>query len=62
MERTLRLSSIACQESALQGLEHWEHAYPEQIHKIIDEFLERETLNDSGLHQYALAAREGIVL
>lgn len=60
MEKTLKLDSIACQESALHGLGHWEHAYPKRIHKIIDKFLSRKNI-DTGLISYARAAREGYV-
>ena len=38
MESTLQLDSIACQESALHGLGHWQHHYPQRVGKIIDKF------------------------
>jgi hypothetical protein len=38
MESTLQLDSIACRESALHGLGHWQHAYPERVGEIIDKF------------------------
>lgn len=62
MEQTLRLESIACQEAALHGLGHWNHAYPERIKKIIEDFLERTPDIDPDLHEYALAAHYGMVL
>lgn len=62
MERTLWLNSIACQESALHGLGHWKSKYPEQVIRIIDEFLKREKSLHPDLQNYALAARSGCVL
>ena len=41
MQRTLELPSIACQESALHGLGHWETHYPKQVETIINNFLEK---------------------
>jgi hypothetical protein len=38
MESTLELDSIACQESALHGLGHWQHQYPEHVGEIINKF------------------------
>ena len=38
MESTLQLDSIACRESALHGLGHWQHHYPQRIGEIIDKF------------------------
>jgi hypothetical protein len=38
MESTLQLDSIACRESALHGLGHWQHQYPERVGEIIDKF------------------------
>jgi hypothetical protein len=38
MDSTLQLDSIACRESALHGLGHWQHAYPERVGGIIDRF------------------------
>jgi hypothetical protein len=62
MQRTIQLDSVACQESALHGLGHWAFAYPEQVHPIVDEFLKHHPDPDTHLHQYALAARRGMVL
>ena len=38
MESTLQLDSIACRESALHGLGHWQHEYPQQVGEIINRF------------------------
>jgi hypothetical protein len=38
MDSTLQLDSIACRESALHGLGHWQHEYPEQVGDIINRF------------------------
>ena len=38
MESTLQLDSIACRESALHGLGHWQRAYPEHVGEIINKF------------------------
>ncbi len=62
MEQTLKLKSIACQEGALHGLGHWARAYRDRIKKIIDEFLGRTPNIDDDLREYALAARQGMVL
>jgi hypothetical protein len=37
MTSTLQLDSIACRESALHGLGHWQHKYPERVGEIINE-------------------------
>lgn len=60
MEKTLGLKSIACQESALHGLGHWNHAYPGQVEAVIDVFLQQNS--ETPLHGYAAAARNGCVL
>jgi hypothetical protein len=38
MDSTLQLDSVACRESALHGLGHWQHEYPEQVGDIINRF------------------------
>jgi hypothetical protein len=38
MGSTLQLDSIACRESALHGLGHWQHQYPQRVGEIIDKF------------------------
>jgi hypothetical protein len=62
MESTLYLDSIACRESALHGLGHWQHAYPERVGEIIDKFsMTRPTLPEK-LQAYMKAAYTGYVL
>ena len=41
MTETLKIESIACQESELHGLGHWHAAYPAEVGLIIDRFLSR---------------------
>jgi hypothetical protein len=60
MERTLNLPSIACQESALHGLGHWQCADPKRIEPVIDRFLSQKVIRPE-LREYALAARKGMV-
>jgi len=57
----LELDHIACQESALHGLGHWAHSYPERVEKIVDEFLTHNENLRPELKQYALQARSGKV-
>lgn len=61
MEKTLKLDSIACQESALHGLGHWRSAYPEHVHQVISDFLNRTKDIDEALKNYALNARDWYV-
>ncbi len=60
MQRTLKIDSIACRESALHGLAHWSHYYPE-VERIIDAFLKRHPTLRPDLRTYAKAARHGRV-
>ncbi|NWF67935.1 MAG: hypothetical protein HXY40_02500 [Chloroflexi bacterium] len=62
MESTIQLDALACQESALHGLGHWQQAYPARVEKIIDRFLASRSAVSAELKQYALAARGGCVL
>lgn len=62
MERVLTLESIACQESALHGLGHWQHQCPDAVTAIIDRFLKNATGRDARLVAYAKSARCGCVL
>jgi hypothetical protein len=39
MKQVLSLPSIACQESALHGLGHWQRQYPAVVGEAIDEYL-----------------------
>jgi hypothetical protein len=62
MDSTLQLDSIACRESALHGLGHWQHAYPERIGEIIDTFSMRRPDLPEELRAYMLNAYVGYVL
>jgi hypothetical protein len=61
MTRTLKLPSLACQESALHGFGHWHYYYPKETQTIIDAFLKGEPTMNVELKAYALAARAGCV-
>ncbi len=61
MAHALELRHLACRESALHGLGHWETADPERVHGIIDGWLARNPDLPSTLQEYARAAREGQV-
>jgi len=62
MEEILKLDSIACQESALRGLGHWELFYPTEVATIVDQYLKDNPNLRTELKAYALNAREGNVL
>ena len=62
MAGTLRLDSVACQESALHGLGHWRSGYPEQIAAIIEDYLQTTLHLLPGLQAYARSAASGCVL
>jgi hypothetical protein len=62
MEATLQIDSVACRESSLHGLGHWQLYYPERVQSIIDAFLQTHTGLRDELHSYALQARRGYVL
>ena len=62
MESTLQLDSIACRESALHGLGHWQHAYPKRVGEIIDRFSMNEPALPEKLRTYMLNAYTGYVL
>ena len=62
MARILGFKSIACQESALHGLGHWQRGHDRQVSAIIDGFLEANPDLDTRLVSYANAARCGCVL
>jgi hypothetical protein len=62
LELTLRLDSIACQESALHGLGHWHFYYPKQAEAIISTFLENQSGVREELQTYALNASRGCIL
>jgi hypothetical protein len=62
MERILHLDSLACQESALHGLGHWQPEYEARVAAIIDNFCEASPESDPRLLAYAKSARCGCVL
>ena len=62
MESTLQLGSMACCESALHGLGHWQQYYPQRIAGIIDTFLQNHKTMREELRTYALSASRGCVL
>jgi hypothetical protein len=62
MEDILNLDSIACQESALHGLSHWNQVAGSRVAEIVDGFLTRTPNGRSELLTYARAARSGCVL
>ena len=61
MESTLQLDSIACRESALHGLGHWQHAYPKRVGEIIDKFSMTQPELPEKLKTYMLNAYVGYV-
>ena len=62
MESTLQLDSIACRESALHGLGHWQHQYPERVGEIIDNFSMSHRDLPKNLEAYMMNAYVGYVL
>ena len=62
MGRILAMDSLACQESALHGLGHWQRQYPAQVKTIVDRFLGNFVDLDTRLVTYAKSARAGCVL
>ena len=62
LESTLQLDSIACRESALHGLGHWQHYYPQRVGEIIDAFLMKHRVLPKELETYAVNAYTGYVL
>lgn len=59
MRRALSLPSAACQESALHGLGHWHHEYPQQVEQIVDVFIASGKERRPELIGYAKSARIG---
>jgi hypothetical protein len=56
MEKTLKLPSIAVQESAIHGLNHWGISYPERCTTILKQFAKLNSQMRSELSQYVSAA------
>jgi len=62
MARILGFKWLACQESDLHGLGHWQRGHDRQVSAIIDGFLDADPDIDTRLIRYANAARCGCVL
>ena len=62
MESTLQIDSMACRESALHGLGHWQPYYPQQVTQIINTFINRQGAMREELRTYATSASRGCVL
>lgn len=62
MESTLQLDSIACRESALHGLGHWQRHYPDRVGEIIDKFSMTQRELPEKLQAYMMNAYTGYVL
>lgn len=61
MENILvKATNRACQEGALHGLNHWQHAYPQKVSAAIDRYLRLNTV-DEDLRLYAQWAKQGRV-
>ena len=61
LEQILSLDCLACRESALHGLGHWQHCYPERVREIIDRAMSHGTDWPMQLVAYARSARMGCV-
>ena len=62
MARILSFNSLACQESALHGLGHWQRDHDREVSAIIDCFLDANPDTDTRRIRYASSARCGGVL
>lgn len=61
MKQVLALDSVACQESALHGLGHWQGHYPDLVRTVVDDYLAAQQIARPELREYALQARRGYV-
>lgn len=62
MGSILSIDHSHCIESALHGLGHWHASYPDQVTRIVDEFLAgRGAMISPDLKSYAQSARSGLV-
>jgi hypothetical protein len=61
MTRALQIEHVACQESALHGLGHWERHNEDRVQAIIDDWLAKHPQSPPALRAYAEAARSGNV-
>jgi hypothetical protein len=62
LESTLKLDSLACQESALHGLGNWHLYYPGRVEGIINNFLQSQKELREELRTYVMNAYRGCVL
>ncbi len=62
LERTLKLKSEACKESALHGLGHLHLSHPELVAGIVGRYLAVVDNMSESLRRYAESAKEGNVL
>ena len=62
MRNILHLESDSVRESALHGLGHWQIYYPEQVEKIVTDFIWKHRKIRDSLRNYAYAAMHGDVL
>jgi hypothetical protein len=62
MKAILAIDHVACQESALHGLGHWQRAHKSVVEAIIDSFLQGTPEIREELREYAYDARRGHVL
>jgi hypothetical protein len=61
MAKALQIDHIACQQSALHGLGHWEVVGEARVHEVVDDWLAANSQVSSSLRAYAEAARNGNV-
>ena len=61
MKTALDIDHVACQESALHGLGHWQVDYSNEVSAIINDFLESHPGLESELRNYAKSAQRGCV-
>jgi hypothetical protein len=62
MEETLAIDSVACKESALHGLGHWNARYPREVSDIIGRALRDARGWPPELERYARYAQSGCIL
>lgn len=61
LEQILNIKAESCMESAIHGLGHWHHEFPEQVRELIEKFLTRTDISD-GLRWYAEQAKIGHII
>lgn len=61
MTQILALDCLACQDSALHGLSHWQSNYPVEVSAIIDGYLARNPNLAPKLVRSAHAAKTGAI-